>query len=49
MTAGKTYLITSKTTLNMSGHKLAGTTIFVKGNSKLTEVSQVNKYQLACL
>lgn len=35
MTAGKTYLITSKTTLNMSGHKLAGTTIFVKGNSKL--------------
>ena len=35
MTPGKTYLITSKTTLNMSGHKLAGTTIFVKGNSKL--------------
>lgn len=35
MTAGKTYLITSKTTLDMSGHKLAGTTIFVKGNSKL--------------
>ena len=35
MTAGKTYLITSKTTLDMSGHKLAGTTIFVKGSSKL--------------
>lgn len=35
MTAGKTYFVTSKTTLNMSGHKLAGTTIFVKGNSKL--------------
>ena len=29
MTAGKTYLITSKTTLDMSGHKVAGTTIFV--------------------
>ena len=35
MTAGKTYLITSKKTLDMSGHKLAGTTIFVKGSSKL--------------
>ena len=35
MTAGKQYLITSKTTLDMSGHKLAGTTIFVKGSSKL--------------
>ena len=35
MTAGKTYLITSKTTLDMSGYKLAGTTIYVKGNSKL--------------
>ena len=35
MTAGNTYLITSKTTLNMSGHKVAGTTIFVKGSSKL--------------
>lgn len=34
MTAGKTYLITSKTTLDMSGYKLAGT-IYVKGNSKL--------------
>lgn len=35
MTAGKTYLITSKTTLDMSGYKLAGTIIYVKGNSKL--------------
>lgn len=35
MTPGKTYLITSKITLDMSGHKLAGTTIFVKGSSKL--------------
>lgn len=35
LTAGKTYLITSKKTLDMSGHKLAGTTIFVKGSSKL--------------
>lgn len=35
MTAGKTYLITSKTKLDMSGHNVAGTTIFVKGNSKL--------------
>lgn len=35
MTAGKTYLITSKKTFDMSGHKLAGTTIFVKGSSKL--------------
>lgn len=30
MTAGNTYLITSKTTLDMSGHKVAGTTIFVR-------------------
>lgn len=35
LTAGKTYLITSKKTLDMSGYKVAGTTIFVKGNSKL--------------
>ena len=35
MTAGKTYLITSKTTLDMSGYKVAGTTIFIKGSSKL--------------
>ena len=35
MTAGKTYLITSKKTLDMSGYKLAGTTIFIKGSSKL--------------
>lgn len=35
MTAGKTYQITSKTTLDMSGHKVAGTTIFVNGSSKL--------------
>lgn len=35
MTPGKTYLITSKTTLDMSGHKVAGTTIFIKGSSKL--------------
>lgn len=35
MTAGKTYLITSKKTFDMRGHKLAGTTIFVKGSSKL--------------
>lgn len=35
MTPGKTYLITSKTTLDMSGYKVAGTTIFVKGSSKL--------------
>lgn len=35
MTAGNTYWITSKTTLDMSGHKVAGTTIFVKGSSKL--------------
>ena len=35
MTPGKTYLITSKTKLDMSGHNVAGTTIFVKGNSKL--------------
>lgn len=35
LTAGKTYLITSKKTLDMSGHKVAGTTIFIKGSSKL--------------
>ena len=35
MTPGKTYLITGKTTLDMSGHKVAGTTIFIKGSSKL--------------
>ena len=35
MTPGKTYQITSKTTLDMSGHKVAGATIFVKGSSKL--------------
>ena len=35
MTAGKTYLITSKKTFDMRGLKLAGTTIFVKGSSKL--------------
>lgn len=35
MTAGKTYLITSKKTFDMRGHKLTGTTIFVKGSSKL--------------
>lgn len=35
MTAGKTYWITSKKTLDMSGHKVAGTTIFIKGSSKL--------------
>lgn len=30
LTAGKTYLITSKKTLDMSGYKVAGTTIFVR-------------------
>lgn len=35
MTAGKTYLLTSKKTLDMSGYKVAGTTIFIKGSSKL--------------
>lgn len=35
LTAGKTYWITSKKTLDMSGYKVAGTTIFVKGSSKL--------------
>ena len=35
MTAGKTYLITGKKTLDMSGCNVAGATIFVKGNSKL--------------
>lgn len=35
MKAGKTYLVTSKKTLNMSGYNVAGATIFVKGNSKL--------------
>ena len=41
MTPGKTYLITSKTTLDMSGHKVAGTTIFVKGSSKLSFDSSI--------
>ena len=35
MTAGKTYLVTSKKTLDMTGHKVAGAIIFVKGSSKL--------------
>lgn len=35
MKAGKTYLVTSKKTLDMSGYNVAGDTIFVKGNSKL--------------
>ena len=35
MKAGNTYLVTSKKTLDMSGHKVAGATIFVKGSSKL--------------
>lgn len=35
LTAGKRYLITSKKTLDMSGYKVAGTTIFIKGSSKL--------------
>lgn len=35
MKAGKTYLVTSKKTLDMSGYNVAGATIFVKGNSKL--------------
>lgn len=35
LTAGKTYWITSKKTLDMSGYKVAGTTIFIKGSSKL--------------
>ena len=35
MTAGKTYLVTSKKTLDMSGYNVAGATIFVKGSSKL--------------
>lgn len=35
MKAGNTYLITSKTTLDMSGCNVAGATIFVKGDSKL--------------
>ena len=41
MTSGKTYLITSKTTLDMSGCKVAGTTIFVKGSSKLSFDSSI--------
>ena len=41
MTPGKTYLITSKTTLDMSGCKVAGTTIFVKGSSKLSFDSSI--------
>ena len=35
MKAGKTYLVTSKKTLDMSGYNVADATIFVKGNSKL--------------
>lgn len=35
MKAGKIYLVTSKTKLDMSGYNVAGATIFVKGNSKL--------------
>lgn len=35
MKAGKTYLVTSKKTLDMTGHKVAGAIIFVKGSSKL--------------
>lgn len=35
MKAGKTYLVTSKTKLDMSGYNVAGATIYVKGNSKL--------------
>lgn len=41
MAAGKTYLITSKTTLDMSKNKIAGATIFVKGNSKLVFASSL--------
>lgn len=41
MTPGKTYLITSKTTLDMRGCKVAGTTIFVKGSSKLSFDSSI--------
>ena len=35
MKAGKIYLVTSKTKLDMSGYNVAGATIFVKGSSKL--------------
>ena len=41
MAAGKTYLITSKTTLDMSNNSIAGATIFVKGNSKLIFASSL--------
>lgn len=41
MVAGKTYLVTSKTTLDMSKNKIAGATIFVKGNSKLIFTSSL--------
>lgn len=41
MVAGKTYLVTSKTTLDMSKNKIAGDTIFVKGNSKLIFASSL--------
>lgn len=41
MAAGKNYLITSKTTLDMSKNKIAGATIFVKGNSKLIFASSL--------
>ena len=39
MVAGKTYLVTSKTTLDMSKNKIAGATIFVKGKSCLLYTS----------
>lgn len=35
MKAGKTYLVTSKKTLDMRGYNVAGATIFVKGESRL--------------
>ena len=41
MVAGKTYLVTSKTTLDMSKNKIAGATIFVKGKSKLIFASSL--------
>ena len=41
MAAGKTYLVTSKTTLDMSKNKIAGATIFVKGKSKLIFASSL--------
>ena len=41
MVASKTYLVTSKTTLDMSKNKIAGATIFVKGKSKLIFASSL--------